>query len=110
MYQVLSDKANKLNKISDSCAEIQIKKTANNVQTIDDLLDSMPIENIRDLSEFTNGRGYSKAKFKDLLEYNKLKKEGEEIVEIKQLLLSRVRMNHIELLQAQIDVLLKREG
>ena len=106
LSQVLEHKTNRLKEITRLCTEIQLKKASNNIKSADDLLDDLTISSLRDLCEYANGTGLSKATFKDMVQYRKLKKEGEDIVETKEGLISEVKISQIELIQAQIDVLL----
>jgi hypothetical protein len=74
---------------------------------IGSIFDGLPINTLYNLCERESGKELSQASFKDLVKYHELKKKGIKLFDKKEELTAKVKLSKIELLQAQIDALIK---
>jgi len=72
-----------------------------------DPFQGLPIENLEDLYQMEHDGYVSKPSFNDLVKANGLKKQGQDIIEQKFSLKTDAKVSQIDLVLAQIDVILK---
>jgi hypothetical protein len=102
LSSILVTETKKLKDISEECVVIQ-KKTID----MNSIFDGLPINSLYNLCERESGKETGQASFKDLVKYQALKKESLKISDKKEELAAKAKVSKIELLQAQIDVLIK---
>jgi hypothetical protein len=71
-------------------------------------LNDLSIRSLHDLYNVSN-ESSDKATFKDIIRYNELKKNAAAILDEQEILIANAKASKIELLQAQIEDLLKEE-
>jgi hypothetical protein len=102
LSSVLVTETKKLKDITEECVVIQKKSV-----DLGSIFDGLPISSLYNLCERERGKELSQASFKDLIKYHELRKQGSKIFDKKEELTAKVKVSQIELLQAQIDALIK---
>jgi len=76
-------------------------------KTRGDLMQDLPIDNLEDLYQMEHDGYVSKPRFSDLVKANQLRKQGQEIAENKETLITNIKVAQIDLILAEIDIILK---
>lgn len=79
----------------------------NKISSMDEVFETLPIENLKDLSDCEKNGRPEKPQFRDILRANDIKRRGQSMVEMKQSLVHDAQVVNIELLQAKIAALIK---
>ena len=96
----------KLSDISNKCKVILSKP----ISSQDKLMEGLPIESLDDSFEVSKNGRPNKPQFRDLLALSKLKAEGDKANEVQDQYLIEAKISQMNLLQAQIEALLKISG